>query len=340
MNTSSSEMLHCHYTTTAAMNISGDPTVAGGNDVSVFERQQARMKWQQQQDQGLVHEVKPDPGFQYGWPNFGDVGQDQMIPPLMVDHNVKKRKIHEDQKVKVVTKENVAKEKKIKRCSDENSSETSSKPKAIEPQKQDFIHVRARRGQATDSHSLAERVRREKISERMKYLQDLVPGCNKITGKAGMLDEIINYVQSLQRQVEFLSMKLATLQPRFDFDIDNIFMKEFANMISCYYHQMFDVPEVGYSSEVSNSTYFQVNSLLEMGNEPIDTMLRRSIGGPVSTREAFLVSSCFNQMQPASMTWDGDLHNLYRMEIQQESSTSPFQVFNPINLQVHMKEAI
>lgn len=38
----------------------------------------------------------------------------------------------------------------------------------------------------------------------MKYLQDLVPGCNKITGKAGMLDEIINYVQSLQRQVEVL----------------------------------------------------------------------------------------------------------------------------------------
>lgn len=45
-------------------------------------------------------------------------------------------------------------------------------------------------------------VRREKISERMKYLQDLIPGCNKVAGKAGMLDEIINYVQSLQRQVE------------------------------------------------------------------------------------------------------------------------------------------
>lgn len=44
--------------------------------------------------------------------------------------------------------------------------------------------------------------RREKIRERMKFLQDLVPGCNKITGKASMLDEIINYVQSLQRQVE------------------------------------------------------------------------------------------------------------------------------------------
>ncbi|XP_020522794.1 transcription factor bHLH49, partial [Amborella trichopoda] len=71
--------------------------------------------------------------------------------------------------------------------------------------KEDYIHVRARRGQATNSHSLAERVRREKISERMKFLQDLVPGCNKVTGKAVMLDEIINYVQSLQRQVEVLS---------------------------------------------------------------------------------------------------------------------------------------
>ncbi|KAF2284556.1 hypothetical protein GH714_026957 [Hevea brasiliensis] len=74
--------------------------------------------------------------------------------------------------------------------------------KPPEPPK-DYIHVRARRGQATDSHSLAERVRREKISERMKLLQDLVPGCNKVTGKALMLDEIINYVQSLQRQVEY-----------------------------------------------------------------------------------------------------------------------------------------
>ncbi|XP_010546047.1 PREDICTED: transcription factor bHLH79 isoform X1 [Tarenaya hassleriana] len=76
-----------------------------------------------------------------------------------------------------------------------------------EPPK-DYIHVRARRGQATDRHSLAERARREKISERMKVLQDLIPGCNKIIGKALVLDEIINYIQSLQRQVEFLSMKL------------------------------------------------------------------------------------------------------------------------------------
>ncbi|KAM5570615.1 hypothetical protein ABKV19_011321 [Rosa sericea] len=83
---------------------------------------------------------------------------------------------------------------------DDKPEEQSTKPS--EPPKQDYIHVRARRGQATDSHSLAERARREKISERMKILQDLVPGCNKVIGKALVLDEIINYIQSLQRQVE------------------------------------------------------------------------------------------------------------------------------------------
>ncbi|XP_055826548.1 transcription factor BC1-like isoform X2 [Solanum dulcamara] len=93
--------------------------------------------------------------------------------------------------------------------------------KANEEAPTGYIHVRARRGQATDSHSLAERVRREKISERMKILQSLVPGCDKVTGKALMLDEIINYVQSLQNQVEFLSMKLTSLNPMYyDFGMD------------------------------------------------------------------------------------------------------------------------
>ncbi|XP_010552022.1 PREDICTED: transcription factor bHLH62-like [Tarenaya hassleriana] len=100
----------------------------------------------------------------------------------------------------------------------------STKPPEAPPK--DYIHVRARRGQATDSHSLAERVRREKIGERMKLLQDLVPGCNKVTGKALMLDEIINYVQSLQRQVEFLSMKLASVNTRLDFNVDALVSKD------------------------------------------------------------------------------------------------------------------
>ncbi|XP_011089038.1 transcription factor bHLH62 isoform X2 [Sesamum indicum] len=109
--------------------------------------------------------------------------------------------------------------------SNDESEKQKANQKPPEPPK-DYIHVRARRGQATDSHSLAERVRREKISERMKLLQDLVPGCNKVTGKALMLDEIINYVQSLQRQVEFLSMKLASVNPGLDFNMDNLLSKD------------------------------------------------------------------------------------------------------------------
>lgn len=64
--------------------------------------------------------------------------------------------------------------------------------------------VRARRGQATDPHSIAERLRRERIAERMKALQELVPNANR-TDKASMLDEIIDYVKFLQIQVKVLS---------------------------------------------------------------------------------------------------------------------------------------
>ncbi|XP_073103420.1 transcription factor bHLH49 isoform X1 [Elaeis guineensis] len=122
------------------------------------------------------------------------------------------------------TKDNAETEQNL----EQNSSRPNGKQAkdSTEGSKEDYIHVRARRGQATNSHSLAERVRREKISERMKYLQDLVPGCSKVTGKAVMLDEIINYVQSLQRQVEFLSMKLATVNPRVDCNIEGLLSKD------------------------------------------------------------------------------------------------------------------
>ncbi|GJN04094.1 hypothetical protein PR202_ga21612 [Eleusine coracana subsp. coracana] len=91
-----------------------------------------------------------------------------------------------------------AKSKRGKRSSKEAEEKSTTEDEAHKG----YIHVRARRGQATDSHSLAERVRRERISERMRMLQALVPGCDKVTGKALILDEIINYVQSLQNQVE------------------------------------------------------------------------------------------------------------------------------------------
>ncbi|KAK1575749.1 hypothetical protein Q3G72_007972 [Acer saccharum] len=101
-----------------------------------------------------------------------------------------------------------------------------------------YVHVRARRGQATDSHSLAERARREKINARMKLLQELVPGCSKISGTALVLDEIINHVQSLQRQVEFLSMRLAAVNPRIDVNLDSILAAESGSLMDSNYSSM------------------------------------------------------------------------------------------------------
>ncbi|KAK8558542.1 hypothetical protein V6N13_098197 [Hibiscus sabdariffa] len=214
---------------------------------------------------------------------------------------------------------------KISNNKKQNSGDTSKdNSKVSEVQKPDYIHVRARRGQATDSHSLAERVRREKISERMKYLQDLVPGCNKITGKAGMLDEIINYVQSLQRQVEFLSMKLATVNPSLDFNIDNLYAKE--EFPSC----TTNFPTVGMAPEMTNhSPFLQFNPIQQvvsgcgvemgmgMGMNSSDMALRRTISAPVSIPDAsFLNTTCFTgpqqQIQP-SAPWEVELQNLYNV---------------------------
>ncbi|CAK9149318.1 unnamed protein product [Ilex paraguariensis] len=115
-----------------------------------------------------------------------------------------------------------------------NSGYTGKKRKRNEREEEkprEVVHVRARRGQATDSHSLAERLRREKINEKLKCLQDLVPGCYKTMGMAVMLDVIINYVRSLQNQIDvsfiqqqilqnetFLSMKLSAASLFYDFN--------------------------------------------------------------------------------------------------------------------------
>nr|BAU67840.1 hypothetical protein [Ophiorrhiza pumila] len=184
--------------------------------------------------------------------------------PKLAEHNVS-----EDAGLKTKAEEE-------EKNNDNKTGDDKSNQKPPEPPK-DYIHVRARRGQATDSHSLAERVRREKISERMKLLQDLVPGCNKVTGKALMLDEIINYVQSLQRQVEFLSMKLATVNPRLD-NMDNLLSKDIFQPNASLSHPSFPVD----SSEPALYKNHPQQSLQLPNNSSVDrvnsTALCRNIG--------------------------------------------------------------
>ncbi|XP_051135091.1 transcription factor bHLH49-like [Andrographis paniculata] len=202
------------------------------------------------------------------------------------------------------------------------NSTKNSNSKEEEAPKHDYIHVRARRGQATDSHSLAERVRRERISERMRYLQDLVPGCNRITGKAGMLDEIINYVQSLQRQVEFLSMKLASINPAPpEFDVESYLAGEVYPPCSSSLRAVGQGPGPGTQQPMANPAIIQFSSLghgfADQAME-MDVAVGRSINGPVSILNTVLDSPCLNQMQ--HLTWENELQNLYGIAYLQERS--------------------
>ncbi|KAL5224742.1 hypothetical protein ABZP36_011381 [Zizania latifolia] len=63
----------------------------------------------------------------------------------------------------------------------------------------------AKRRRAAEVHNLSERRRRDRINEKMRALQELIPHCNK-TDKASMLDEAIEYLKSLQLQLQMMWM--------------------------------------------------------------------------------------------------------------------------------------
>ncbi|KAK9941906.1 hypothetical protein M0R45_007598 [Rubus argutus] len=63
---------------------------------------------------------------------------------------------------------------------------------------------RARRGSASDPQSLYARKRREKINERLRVLQNLVPNGTKVDIST-MLEEAVHYVKFLQLQIKLLS---------------------------------------------------------------------------------------------------------------------------------------
>ncbi|KAI3449086.1 hypothetical protein Pfo_005751 [Paulownia fortunei] len=60
------------------------------------------------------------------------------------------------------------------------------------------------KSRAAAIHNQSERKRRDKINQRMKTLQKLVPNSSK-TDKASMLDEVIEYLKQLQAQVHMMS---------------------------------------------------------------------------------------------------------------------------------------
>lgn len=215
---------------------------------------------------------------------------------------------------------------------DGSKKQSNSNQKPPEPPK-DYIHVRARRGQATDSHSLAERVRREKISERMKLLQDLVPGCNKVTGKALMLDEIINYVQSLQRQVEFLSMKLAAVNPRLEFNIDNLFSKDVIQPnCSAMAHTMYPLDSLAQTHYGQPHQNNITTTAVPCPMDPLNPTLHQNHAFQLPPLDAFP-----NGFPQIASLCEGDLQSIVQMGYGQKESGSQSQPLHGTNQTPLMK---
>ncbi|XP_073155173.1 transcription factor UNE10 isoform X2 [Henckelia pumila] len=68
--------------------------------------------------------------------------------------------------------------------------------------------VLTKRSRAAAIHNQSERKRRDRINQRMKTLQKLVPNSSK-TDKASMLDEVIEYVKQMQAQVQVMKMNMS-----------------------------------------------------------------------------------------------------------------------------------
>ncbi|KAJ8772999.1 hypothetical protein K2173_028176 [Erythroxylum novogranatense] len=64
----------------------------------------------------------------------------------------------------------------------------------------------SRRVRAAAIHNQSERRRRNRINQKMKALQKLVPNASK-TDKASMLDEVIEYLKQLQTQVQVMNVR-------------------------------------------------------------------------------------------------------------------------------------
>lgn len=296
--------------------------ILGGNDSSISEHQQTNAHSDLTSKDTVNHRKRKclsNPKVKVA---------DALSIPLKIKETNEAERNEKHYKVGESTKDKDDLKDKLEEC---NSAETAEscpkqtvdnvKPSSV-PVKQDYIHVRARRGQATDSHSLAERVRREKISERMKLLQDLVPGCNKVTGKAVMLDEIINYVQALQCQVEFLSMKLAAVNPQMDYNVEGGYLTRDLQVLQphCSSVSKMFAPE-------TTATTSQINQLqktpLQHGMQCRADRQEVAIRGMMDTQ-----LTCMNgyadptfQLQ-MSQGWDDVFQNVVDIGLDQNRSTS------------------
>ncbi|KAG6489379.1 hypothetical protein ZIOFF_050648 [Zingiber officinale] len=160
-----------------------------------------------------LQQSPPPSSFAIGLPNY----QDQFLPPLavgggvpsvaamreMIFHMAAMQPIHID-------------------------------PESVRPPKRRNVRI------STEPQSVAARHRRERISERIRILQQMVPGGTKMD-TASMLDEAIHYMKFLKGQVQALEQAAASSST----NRTTTAVSEFSG---AGYNGYFDWPPPGYST--------------------------------------------------------------------------------------------
>ncbi|OWM79716.1 hypothetical protein CDL15_Pgr023128 [Punica granatum] len=153
---------------------------------------------------------------------FGAGGGDFLVPDehsqaignhFIDDHDIQNSTFDDDHQVpgpdSSIEASNALLRKLKRRCEESESTYLNEdEDEEMEDHKRRAIHysggrVGAKRRRSA-SHNLSEKKRRDKINKRMRALQELLPNCNKVD-KASVLDETIEYVKTLQLQLQMMS---------------------------------------------------------------------------------------------------------------------------------------
>ncbi|KAG2290688.1 hypothetical protein Bca52824_050292 [Brassica carinata] len=163
----------------------------------------------------------------------------------------------------------------------------------------------AKRKRSTEVHKLSERKRRHEISKKMRALQDLLPSCYK-DDKVSLLDKAIEYMRTLQLQVQMMSMGNGLIQPSMMLPMGNyspmglgMHMGAAATTTPVPQFMPMNVQGTGFHG-INNASSQMLSAFL---NHPTGLIPNSHIFSPLeSCSQQLVVPSCFPETQATSFS--------------------------------------